>query len=266
LRPAGYSSSLQIDELLQKHESTWLAGVGAFVVVGVAVPGFYPLVKGLVLGNYTLASFVPYYAAILPLCGLFAGSFVFGATRFVLANRIEEKIRTWRFGMRGEQAVGERLGSADIASWAFAVFNDVPGDGNWNIDHVVISPAGIFVLETKARPRRKATIDQPEHEVRYDGAKLQFPWCYDTDASKQARRNAEWVQKFVKEFVPAGLPIQPVIVLPGWYVSSEGNYPVKAMNADYLVKYLRSSKSRFSRDELRAVICRFEERCRSLEF
>jgi hypothetical protein len=32
--------------------------------------------------------------------------------------------------------------------------------------------------------------------------------------------------------------VQPVIVVPGWWVEAKGNYPVKVMNAKYLVGYL----------------------------
>jgi len=61
--------------------------------------------------------------------------------------------------------------------------------------------------------------------------------------------------------------VQPVIVVPGWYVDSKGNYPVKAMPADYLVNdYLLPSKRKFAPEQLQMLICRFEERCRDLEF
>jgi hypothetical protein len=36
--------------------------------------------------------------------------------------------------------------------------------------------------------------------------------------------------------------VQPVIVVPGWYVKPKGNYEVKVMNAKYLVGYLRDAK------------------------
>jgi hypothetical protein len=50
------------------------------------------------------------------------------------------------------------------------------------------------------------------------------------------------VREFLAGFGPKDLPVQPVIVVPGWYVESKGNYPVKAMNAKYLVGYLEGAK------------------------
>jgi len=71
------------------------------------------------------------------------------------------------------------------------------GDGEWNIDHVLVGPGGVFVLETKARPRRKATRDQEEHDVFFDGRTLQFPWCQDDRAVEQVERNARWIREFL---------------------------------------------------------------------
>lgn len=62
------------------------------------------------------------------------------------------------------------------------------------------------------------------------------------------------------------LKIQPVILLPGWYVKSKGNYPVKAMNATYLIDYVKGVKRLFTPEQLAAVKRRLEEKCRVLEF
>ena len=51
----------------------------------------------------------------------------------------------------------------------------------------------------------------------------------DWDVVGQVRRNAEWVRGLIKEFAPEGILVQPVVMVPGWYVESKGNYGVKAM-------------------------------------
>ena len=60
--------------------------------------------------------------------------------------------------------------------------------------------------------------------------------------------------------------VQPVIVVPGWYVKPKGNYPVKVMNATYLVGYLKGMKRLFSPEQLETTIRRLDERCRVVEF
>ena len=142
----------------------------------------------------------------------------------------------------------------------------MPGDAEWNIDHIVVGPAGVFVLETKARARRKATREQQEHVVIFDGQMLQFPWCYDREAVQQVESNKNWVRKFLSAFPPKAIPIHPVIVVPGWYVKTSGKYPIKAMNATYLVGYIKGTKPLFTPEQLQPVIQRLDERCRTVEF
>jgi hypothetical protein len=49
-----------------------------------------------------------------------------------------------------------------------------------------------------------------------------------------AEGNARWVREFLAGFGPKDLVVQPVIVVPGWYVKTKRNYPLKAMSAKYL--------------------------------
>src|SRR5207249_11066461 len=99
--------------------------------------------------------------------------------------------------LRGEQAVAEALNDRSLVAASYTAFHDVQSDGDWNIDHVVVGPGGVFVIETKSRSRRKAKFDQQEHVVTFDGRTLRFPWCEDYKAALQAERNAEWVQQFI---------------------------------------------------------------------
>ncbi len=122
------------------------------------------------------------------------------------------------------------------------------------------------VLETKTRPRRKATRDQEEYKVRYDGHTFQLPWCEDHKAVQQVERNAKWVRQFIADYAPKDIVVQPVIVMPGWYVETLGNYPVKAMSDKYLINYLTTAKKRYSSEQLHPIIKRLEERCRDVEF
>jgi hypothetical protein len=82
----------------------------------------------------------------------------------------------------------------------------------------------------------------------------------------QVRRNADWVREIIREFGPKGISVQPVMVVPGWYVESKGNYPVKAMNAKYLVGFLTGAKAVYGEKDLRGVRKKLDEVCRDLEF
>jgi hypothetical protein len=55
-------------------------------------------------------------------------------------------MRTLRQGIEGEKAVGQFL--ERLREQRYQVFHDLVGDG-FNVDHVLIGPAGVFTIETK---------------------------------------------------------------------------------------------------------------------
>jgi hypothetical protein len=68
-------------------------------------------------------------------------------------------------------------------------------------------------------------------------------------------------------YAPPSLRIQPIIVVPGWFVApGEKNCDVKAMNAKYLVGYLKSAPRLYKPEQLATVIQRLDDGCRTLEF
>jgi len=269
LRPAGYSLHCRIDDLSEKFTSAVMQSVLAGTTLGFLCSSFYPLIEGLVLQRFTYAQIraQPHFYHIYSCLFLALSILAWMIAAIAKAVQRHGEIRNCRFGLRGEQAVAEALADTSVISAGYITFHDVPGDGAWNIDHVVIGPGGVFVLETKTRPRRTPIREQPDQEVWYDGKNLQFPWCDDRKAVKQAERNAEWVSRFIAGFAPRDMIVQPIIVVPGWYVKANGDWPVKVMNANYLVKNLSVfCKRRFTTAELQPLIRRFDERCRDLEF
>lgn len=268
LRPAGYGLLVRVDELLENGlvEAMLLAALGGILGVG----GYLvvPILWGLTVNKFTLPELIshPQSASLLTLGLLLLGCLLGTVYAAAQCLRRLRELEAVRLGLRGEQAVGEALADARIAVAGYRVFHDVPGDGKWNIDHVLVGPAGVFVLETKARSKRPGREGQAKHEVQFDGRMLRFPNWDDHETVRQVERNTEWVRKFLADFAPPELAYQPVVVVPGWYVTSQGNYPVKAMNTTYLPNYLAGMKRRFEPDELKAVIRRLDERCRTLEF
>jgi hypothetical protein len=269
LHPAGHSLSCRIDELSDALTSSIMQATAGGAVLGIAGGGLYSFAAGLALRRFTFTQVLaqPQSYMVLSIGFLFFSALAWIVASMARSMKIHNELRNCRFGLRGEQAVAEALSEPVLASTGYVAFHDVPGDGAWNIDHVLIGPGGIFVLETKTRSRRKATRNQPDHEVWFDGQNLQFPWCNNREAATQAMRNAKWVEQFVSDFVPKDIPVQPIVVIPGWYVKTQGNPSVKAMNAKYLVTtYLPSFERRFVPQQLTAVMRRFDERCRDLEF
>jgi len=268
LRPAGYSAQLKIEALQERWNWAVAQAVGSGIVFGAILGGLAPVLKGVALGEFTAAQIGAspgsHVMIALVLIGIIALLWVIRALQSMW--KLDDELRCWRLGMVGEQAVGQELASLEVAAAGYVAFHDVPGDGDWNIDHVVVGPAGVFVLETKARTRRIAKRNQRPHEVLFDGHALTFPWCEDRNAAEQVQRNAQWIRDFLNDFAPKDLPIQPIIVLPGWFVREEGDCFVRAMNAAYLVGYLARAQRLYEPASLKTIVCRLQERCRTVEF
>lgn len=272
LRPAGYSSLCHVDDAFDKLFFAFMEAIGAGAIFGLFLGAcFGPLAvvaHGLVLRQFSFAQLCAAPKSYMVFAILTAGlaALLWCIRSSLLTFRYEDEIRTWRLGARGEQAVAESLADQKLAAAGYRSFHDVPGDGPWNTDHVVVGPAGVFVIETKACVRRKAKGDQPEHKVIYDGKTLQFPWRFDDRVVKQVESNANWVRKRIDAYAPNDIVVTPVIAVPGWYVEPTGKFPVKAMNAAYLVNYLAGAERRFTPEQLRGINSRLDELCRTLEF
>ena len=84
-----------------------------------------------------------------------------GALGVLLARVTDEPqtVRAWRKGARGDLRTAERL-TKHLEGHAVRVLHDrrVPRRGNANIDHIVVGPAGVLVIDTKTH-RGKVKTD-----------------------------------------------------------------------------------------------------------
>jgi hypothetical protein len=175
-----------------------------------------------------------------------------------------EKCRSHYLGLRGEQAVAETLGGLSRLGWQ--VFHDLPGGKNWNIDHVAVGPGGVFALETKTRSKRASPPGTKDYEVHFDGVSLKFPWGEAKGAVKQVSSNAKWLAGLLSQATGDEVEVAPIIVIPGWYVVSRGNYAVKAMAPSYMAKYLAGLPQRLSDSQVRRIAHQVAQKCRDVEF
>jgi hypothetical protein len=124
--------------------------------------------------------------------------------------------RGLRLGLEGEMAVAEELNK--LMLHGYRVYHDFPAD-KFNIDHILIGPAGVFAVETKTRSKRKSRSGKFAAEVTYDGSKLSFPSGYDVDALSQVKGQAVWLGKWLTGAVGERVGVEPILTLPGWYVT-----------------------------------------------
>jgi len=73
-------------------------------------------------------------------------------------RKMRPKLRAFKLGLEGEKVVGQSL--EELRSGGAIILHDIMADG-FNVDHVVISPKGLFVIETKTRSKRAVAHPAP---------------------------------------------------------------------------------------------------------
>lgn len=151
--------------------------------------------------------------------GIYDGLFVVAAAAMFCGGawyglRHVGKRRHAREGRAAELATAQYL--MPLMAEGCLVYHDIPA-GKFNLDHVVIGPFAVFVLETKSRrkPRGGGTKSA---EVTFDGTGLRFPDHAATKPVEQARHQARWLSDELRGAAGEPVPVIPVVTLPGWFV------------------------------------------------
>lgn len=198
---------------------------------------------------------------------LFGIGFIACSALMYRAARSIKSYVNHRLGLIGEQVVGQLLDR--LSSDTICVFHDMeikePGGKPWNIDHVVVTPAGVFAIETKTRrkPRGISPDGQQGHKVIFDGQQLRFPapMSANRHGLDQAQRNANWLSGKLTALNGCDVPVSPVLVLPGWWVEAKGKGPVSVLNPKGLRSFLNGRTPVLSAERQRAITAQLAERC-----
>jgi hypothetical protein len=167
-----------------------------------------------------------------------------------------------RTGCDAEVAVGQELDQ--LMRQGAAVFHDFPGEG-FNIDHVVVSPRGVFAVETKGFSKPGDQRGKEGATVAFDGSSLAFPRWKTSEPLEQAERQAKWLASWLTSATGAATSVLPVLALPGWYVDRRGRGNVRVYSGGELRQLLQAVGT-VSLDEqaVRRVVHQVEQRCRDV--
>ena len=166
-----------------------------------------------------------------------------------------------RLGLTGEKAVGQMLES--LRGRGCVVFHDIPPDedGGSNIDHVVVAPQGVFVVETKMRskPPKGAT------ELWLDGDGVRFSTGnYETDPVRQALALRKWLGTFLRRELGQEVPVKAAIIFPGWYAKWKRNRNAPADlwllsgHQNGFSTYLDYEPERLTEDQRKRIVAKIE--------
>lgn len=177
------------------------------------------------------------------------------------------KIRNYRLGYLGERTVAESL--APLLGQGYHIFHDVPvenGGRSFNLDHVVVGPTGLFLIETKTRRKGRARLGFKDHEVTYDGQQLIWPWAEDRHGLEQAQAEARWLSDWIRQITGINVGAKPILALPGWYVKCTARGPVNVVNAKGLVSAIKGRGGiELTAEQIDLIARQLDARCRDVE-
>jgi len=174
------------------------------------------------------------------------------------------KLRTvTRLGFEGEIAVGQELNQMMLQG--YYVYHDFLAD-KFNIDHIVIGPAGVFAVETKARAKPKSDNRTADAKVIYDGKSIQFPRWKETKPLEQAKNQAAWLEKWLSSATGEKISVRPVVALPGWYVTRTAKEGIPVINPKQFSGLMRYYNRQGLNDaQIKRVVHQIDQRCRNIE-
>jgi hypothetical protein len=229
LRDPGQSLREQLQDRLLDSTMPWL-----FVAVMMIIIAAVEWVRWL-----TNAPYQPIQMTLIAACiAAFAG------WRFY---RALEELPSWKLGLKGERSVGQYL-QAMLLPRQYVVIHDICID-DFNIDHVVIGPGGVFAIEVKTRskPRRG------DAKVTYDGERIFINgFESDRDPLIQARAGAKRLQEILERFTGRSVSIRPVVIFPNWFVDRQPpGVDTWVLNEKAFVGFLEREPEKLSKEDAR---------------
>jgi len=171
--------------------------------------------------------------------------------------------RSYRLGYEGEIAVGQELNQ--LMRDGYYVYHDFPAD-KFNIDHIVVGTPGVFAVETKARSKTTSKDRKADAKVNYDGTRLQFPNGMDVQSIEQAKRQAEWLSKWLQKAVGEAVRVRPVVALPGWFVKRVASGGIPVINPKNFRSIAKTKGGiNLSDQMISRIVYQLERKCRDVE-
>jgi hypothetical protein len=159
--------------------------------------------------------------------------------------------RRFNRGERGERHVADVL--EDLRSDGYKPVHDIVGK-NFNVDHVLVGPSGVFAIETKFRSGQGEITFRNGETLLVDG----FP--EEKDCLKQARGSAKAVSQLIAENCARREWVTPIVVFVGnWKIRNAWrDTDTRVFTPDGLSHYIRSRQPRLTRKEIELIASHLE--------
>ena len=225
-------------------------------VLGGALSGIYMFSYPLQLKH------IPALVGMVVLCVMLSPWVVYYS---VQCFRALKERSNYQLGFDGERFVGELLNQLMLEGCH--VFHDFPADKKWNIDHIIVAPTGVFVVETKTLRKQDAPPGRRDNTIVYDGQQLEFPHETHDWGLQQAKDNARWLSTWLGSATGEKVFVRPILTFPGWWVESRSNADdIRVVNPKQISSIIFSYRTSLSEDQGNRIVHQLDQKCRDVEF
>ena len=207
------------------------------------------------------------FAGLGAMVVLFAGPVLVAMGSAWRITRIWKERSNHYLGWFGERVTGEHLRS--LQSQGYRVFHDFPCEGGtkgFNIDHVVVGPTGVTVVETKTRRKGNARQGCKDYEVVFDGKSVIWPSGPDRRAIAQVIGEGDWLEKWIFAQTGMKVTVKRVFTLPGWFVRESPSAALRVVNPKFLPDAIRGfGETTLTAPQIDLIARQIEIRCRDVD-
>ena len=162
-------------------------------------------------------------------------------------KRNATEMKRLKQGRDGERFVADVLDEVKVGG-GYVLHDLVAGD--FNLDHVLITRQGVYVIETKTLSK----LEGKQHQLEFDGKQLKIgSQTLKRDPLAQARGNAKWLSDLLERTTGNAYPVKPVVLFPGWFVKSSKDAfksDVWVLNPKALAKFVKGEPKRLESEQV----------------
>ncbi len=166
-------------------------------------------------------------------------------------------------GLQGEMFTGEELNQLMLCGCR--VFHDIQFDYG-NIDHVVVSPSGVYSINTKMRGKPKVGEGKADLIIDHQKNSLCFPDYEHPIPTKQLETESHWLSQHLTSSVGSQIEVQSILALPGWYIKQRiGRGSVYVINPKNPKKFFVGNRVILDPTKIQQIAHQLEQLCRNVE-
>ncbi len=191
---------------------------------------------------------------------------VFIGASIMIGRNLKKKLdhlRYYKLGLEGELATGQELDQLMLEGCR--VFHDIPFPYG-NIDHVVVSPSGVFSVNTKMRGKPKEGEGKAEIVIDYEKGEIRFPDFKWRIPNKQLETESRWLSQHLSAAMDEFIEAKPILALPGWFISKRiGRGKVFVINPVKPKRFFVQSRQVLSGTRISQLAHHLEQLCRDVQ-